>query len=193
MSRLLQADAEEVKRFIYQRLLGHPRFKAVIAVSIEKYPEELFATVWMGQEPDAGMREYANDLEAELRNLGVACSIVVKTDRQLSLGGTYNLKTSHGDFSYRFYRIDAVKDEDVVYVYALYRGAETFRFRLSLSGTLASMLRSRNRLQEDGIEEVYLDWIKGEIEGGQLVDGQLREFMFNSTHLSRFVGRNDGG
>lgn len=191
MSPLLQADTEEVKRFIHQRTLGQPRFKTVIAISVDKYPDELFATIWLGQEPDAEMREYAHHLEAELRNLGVACSIVVKTDRELSLGGTSNL-TPQGEFSYKFYRIDPVKDEDVVYVYALYRGAETFRFRLSLSGTLASMLRSRNRLHEDRIEEVYLDWIKAEIEAGRLVDGQLREFVFNSTHLSRFVGRDDG-
>ena len=187
MSPLLQADAEQVKNFIYQRV--HPRFKTVIAVSVDRYPAELFATVWMGQEPDTEMREYVHLLEAELRNLGVACSIVVKTDRELSLGGTYNLRTAAGDLSYRFYRIDPVKDEDVVYVYALYRGRETFRFRLSLSGTLASMLRSRNRLHEGRIEEIYLDWIKAEIEAGRLGDGQPREFMFNSTHLSKFVGR----
>ena len=187
MTSLLQANVEQVKNFIYQRV--HPRFKAVIAVSVDRYPTELFATIWIGQEPDSEIREYAYSLEAELRNLGVACSIVVKTDRELSLGGTYSLRTRAGDFSFRFYRIDQVQDEDVVYIYALYRGDETFRFRLSLSGTLASMLRSRNRLHEDQIEEIYLDWIKSQIETGRPVDGKLREFMFTSTDLPKFVGR----
>jgi hypothetical protein len=188
MSPLLQADTAQVKHFIYERVRGHPRFKAVIAVSADRYPTELFATIWISQEPDTEMREYAYSLESELRNLGVACSIVVKTDRELSLGGTYNLRTTAGDFSYKFYRIDPVKDEDVVYVYSLYRGREVFRFRLSLSGTLASMLRSRNRLHESRIEEIYLDWIKGEVEAGKLVAGEPREFMFTSTDISRFVG-----
>jgi hypothetical protein len=186
---LLQADADQVKDFIYHRLREHPRLKAVLDVSVDRYPSEFFATLWMGQEPDAEMREYAQSLEAELRNLGVACSIVVKTDRELSLGGTHSLRTRAGDFSFRFYRIDPVKDEDVVYVYVLYRGHETFRFRLSLSGTLASMLRSRNRLHRERIEEIYLDWIKAEVEAGGLNDGELHEFMFTSAHLPKFVGR----
>lgn len=186
MSPLLQADAQQVKNFIYERM--HSRFDTVIAVSVDRYPEEFFATVWIAREPDAEVREYAQSLEAELRNLGVACSIVVKTDRQLSLGGANSLRTPAGDFSYKFYRIDAAGDEDVVYVYALYRGSETYRFRLSLSGTLASMLRSRNRLHEDRIEEIYLDWIKGEIQAGRLGNEQPRKFMFNSTHLPTFIG-----
>ena len=186
MTSLLQANVEQVKDFIYQRV--HGRFKAVIAVSVDRYPTELFATIWVGQEPDTEMREYAYSLEAELRNLGVVCSIVVKTDRELSLGGTYTLHTRAGDFSFRFYRIDPIKDEDVVYIYALYRGHETFRFRLSLSGTLASMLRSRNRLHEAQIEEIYLDWIKSQIEARRLVAGEPVEFMFTSADLPKFVG-----
>ena len=188
MSSLLQADPEQVKRFIFQRVQP-PRFSAVIAVSVDRYPSEFFVTIWVGQEPDEAMREYTHEIEAELRNLGVICSIVVKTDRDLSLGGTYNLRTNAGEFSYKFYRIDPAKDEDIVYVYSLYRDRQVFRFRLSLSGTLASMLRSRNRLQEDRIEEVYLAWIKTEVEAARLVDGELHEFMFTSTHISRFVGR----
>ena len=188
MSRLLRADPDQVRNFIHGKVQGHPRFKAVIAISLDQYPSEFFATVWVAQEPDTEMHQYAHSLEAELRDLGVACSIVVKTDRELALGGTYRLQTRGGDFTYRFYRIDPVKDEDVVYVYVLYRGNETFRFRLSLTGTLASMLRSRNRLHEDRIEEVYLDWIKSEIEAGRLEDGEFREFMFTSTHLPKFSG-----
>ena len=190
MSRLLQADASQVKDFIYERVHEHPGFKGgLLDVSVDRYPAEFFATIWMRHEPDTELREHAHSLEAELRNLGVTCSIVVKTDRELSIGGIHNLRTRTGDFSFRFYRIDRVKDEDVVYVYVLHRGPETFRFRLSLSGTLASMLRSRNRLHTGRIEEIYLDWIKAEVETGMLVDGELREFMFSSTDLPKFVGR----
>ena len=186
MSRLLQADASEVKDFILERVREHPGFKSgLLDVSVDRYPAEFFATIWMRHEPDVELREYAYSLEAELRNLGVTCSVVVKTDRELSIGGMHNLRTRTGDFSFRFYRIDPVRDEDVVYVHVLYRGHETFRFRLSLSGTLASMLRSRNRLQADRIEEIYLDWIKAQVEAGALADG---EFMFKSTDLSKFVG-----
>ena len=67
----------------------------------------------------------------------------VTAHRGIEVGGTHSLSTAAGDFTFKFYRIDAVKDEDIVYIYALYRGHNTFRFRLSLSGTLASMLRSR--------------------------------------------------
>ncbi len=189
MTSLLRPDVDQVKNFIYQHV--HPRFKAVIAVSVDRYPTELFATIWIGQEPDAEMRDYASSLEAELRNRGVACSVVFKTDRDLSLGGTYPLPTAAGNFSFRFYRIDPdpEEDEDVVYVYALYRGHETFRFRLSLSGALASLLRSRNQLHEGDIEKAYLDWIKAQVEAGQLVGGELRRFIFRSTDLPKFVER----
>lgn len=189
MSRLLQADATQIKDFIYERVTGYPGFKdRLLDVSIDRYPTEFFATIWVRYEPDTTLREYAHSLEAELRNLGVTCSIVVKTDRELSLGGIHQLHTGKGEFSFRFYRIDPVKDEDLVYVYVLYQGRETFRFRLSLSGTLASLLRSRNRLHTARIEEIYLERIKAEIEAGSLVDGELREFMFSSTDLPTFVG-----
>ena len=190
MSRLLQADTTQVKDFIYERVHEHPGFKGgFLDVSVDRYPTEFFATIWMRHEPDAELRECAHSLEAELRNLGVTCSIVVKTDRELSLGGIQTLHTRAGDFPFRFYRIDRIKDEDVVYVYVLYRGHETFRFRLSLSGTLASLLRARNRLHTDRIEEIYLDWIKAAVETRNLVDGELCEFMFTSTDLRKFVGR----
>ena len=187
MSRLLQADADQVKDFIFERVREIPGFMGLLDVSVDRYPAEFFATIWMRQEPDTEMREYAHSLEAELHNLGVACSIVVKTDRELSLGGIRNLHTPTGDFSFRFYRIDRMKDEDVVYIYVLHRGHATFHLRLSLSGTLAAMLRSRNRLHTDRIEEIYLDRIKAEIEAGTLVDGELREIMFSSTDLPKFV------
>jgi hypothetical protein len=189
MNRLLQADASELKTFIVERVSDHPGFKSgLLDVSVDRYPDEFFATIWLRHEPGADLRDYAYSLENELRNLGVACSITVKTDRELSLGGVRNLRTNVGSFSFRFYRVDRVKDEDIVYVYVLYRDKETFRFRLSLSGTLAAMLRGRNRLHIDRIEEIYLDWIKAEVEKDQLADGDLRDFMFTSTDLSKFIG-----
>lgn len=188
MSSLLQADPEQVKRFILQHARP-PRFSAVIAVSVDHYPSELFATIWVAQEPDAEMRAAAQDMEIQLRDQGVVCTIVVKTDRDLSLGGTRDLVTAAGHFTYKFYRIDPEHDEDLVYVYALYRGAETFRFRLSLSGSLAEILRSRNRLNESDVEAIYLEWIKREIEAGRLGDGHPRPVTFTPRDLSMFIAR----
>jgi len=188
MSPVVQMDAGAVKKFIYDRVLVHPKFKAVIAVSVDKYPDGFSAIVWVGQEPDAKMRQYAYDLEAELENLGIPCSIIVKTDRELPIGGTYRLRTKKGDFSYRYYKIDPIKDEDVVYVFAVYRGTETFRFRMSLSGTLSSMLRSRNRLDEERAVEVYLDRIRNRIESNQMKADVIEEIMFDSSHRGLFVG-----
>lgn len=187
MSLVLQMDAGDVQKFIYERVSSHPSFRAVIAVSVRKYPSEFSATVWVGQEPDPEMRQYAYALERELENLGVPCSIIVKTDRELPFGGTYRLRTKKGEFSYRLYRIDAIKDEDVVYIFSLYRGEETYRFRVSLSGTLASMLRSRNRLDEIRIEEVYLDAIRQRIESDDLKSDEVNEIMFDSRQLKQFV------
>jgi hypothetical protein len=182
-----QMDSEQLKTFIYDRVRKHPSFQVVIAVSVERYPNEFSVTVWMGREPDRVMREYAYALEAELANLGVPCSIIVKTDRELPLGGTYRLGTAKGEFSYRYYRIDPIKDEDIVYVFSVYQETETFRFRMSLSGTLASMLRRRNRLDEARIEEVYLDAIRHRIEENQLNSDEVREVMFDSRHIKKFV------
>lgn len=190
MSSLLQATPEYVKDFLFRMVSGHPSFSAVIAISVDRYPGEFFATIWVGQEPAAEMREYTQTLEVQLRDLGVPCSIVVKTDRDLTLGGERDLPTIVGQFTYKFYRIDSdpAKDEDLVYVYAVYRGDETFRFRMSLSGQLASMLRRRNALDESDVEAKYLEWIKREIEAGGLVKGKLRPIRFDPSHLSRFVG-----
>ena len=188
MSSLLQTDPEQVKRFILQHARP-PQFTAVIAVSVDRYPSELFATIWVGQEPDAEMRAAAHDMEVQLRNQGVVCTIVVKTDRDLSLGGTHDLSTSEGHFKYKFYRIDSELDEDLVYVYALYRGAETFRFRLSLNGRLAEILRSRNRLNESDVEATYLEWIRREIKAGRLGDEHPRPVTFTTRDLPMFIGR----
>jgi hypothetical protein len=179
-------DAGAVQKFIYDRVLVHPSFRAVIAVSVDKYPDGFSAIVWVGQEPDSEMRQYAYDLEAELENLGISCSILVKTDRELSLGGTYRLRTKKGEFSYRFYKIDPIKDEDVVYVFAVYRGTETFRFRVSLSGTLASMLRTRNCLDEERVLEVYVDRIREQMESDHLGAGGS---VFDPRHSRLFTSK----
>ena len=188
MSPALQMDATDIKKFIYGRVSSHPQFTTVIAVSVEKYPSEFSATIWVGQEPNPEMRQAAYDLEAELENLGVPCSIIVKTDRELPFGGTYKLGTKKGDVSYRYYKVDPIKDEDVVYVFSVYRGAETYRFRVSLSGTLASMLRSRNRLDEDRILEVYLDRVKDRLKDDGLEDGAAVDIMFSSRDRKLFLG-----
>lgn len=188
MNPLLQMDAGDIKKFIYDRVSTHQDFKAVIAVSVQKYPSEFSAVVWVGQEPDPGMRQYAYELEGELENLGVPCNIVIKTDRELPFGGTYRLRTKKGEFSYRYYRLDVIKDEDIVYLFTLHRGKEIHRFRVSLSGTLGSMLRMRNRLHEARIEEVYLDRIRELIEKTDLTPDAIQNVMFDSRDLKRFGG-----
>lgn len=187
MNRLAQMDREEIKRFIYDRVIKHPAFRAVIAVSVEKYSAEYSAVVWIGQEPDSAMRHFAYDLEAELENLGVHCSILVKSDRELSLGGVHTLTTARGDFSYRYYKLDPVRDEDQVFGFAVFRGNEMFRFRLSLTGTLASMLRNRGRFDEGRLLEIYKDWIRERLNRNEAVAGELKEQMFNSKHIGLFA------
>ena len=182
-------DAGAVKKFIYDRVVNHPKFKAVIAVSAQKYPSEFSAVVWVGQEPEPEMRQFAYELEVELEHLGVRCSIIVKTDRELPFGGRYELRTKKGEFSYRYYKLDPVKDEDVVYVFLLYRGKQAFRFRISLSGTLASMLRSQNRMDEERIVEVYLDRIRHLMETSDVAAEEVMDVMFSSKDVSLFVSR----
>ncbi len=133
------------------------------------------------------MRQFAYDLESELANLGIACTIIVKTDRELPFGGRYELQTERGPFTYRYYRIDPVKDEDLVYIFVLYKGASTYRFRLSLTGTLASMLRARNKIDEDRILEVYLDRIKA-LLASEVTPEKVYDVMFSSKDLRLFAG-----
>lgn len=188
MSPALEIDAAQVKSFIQRRLTAHPRFQNLIEVSVEKYPSEFSVVVWIAQEPDPQMRQDAYELEAELGNLGVPTSIIVRTDKELPLRGRYALRTARGEFSYRYYKVERTGDEDVVYAFSLHRGNETYRFRLSLSGTLASMLLARNRLNEDRIIEVYLDRIRAELARPELEPEKTHKIMFNSQHLSQFVG-----
>lgn len=179
-------DESQIKSFIYSRVVTHSEFKAVIAVSVQRHASEFAATIWVGQEPTREMRQFAYELETELANLGISCTIIVKTDRQLPFGGTYELVTAKGRFSYRYFKLDPVKDEDLVYVFILYKGLETYRFRLSLTGTLASMLRTRNLLGEDRVLEIYLDRIK-ELLRAALPQDTIQEVMFSSKELQLFT------
>lgn len=187
MNQLAQMDREEIKRFIYHRVLNHPAFRSVLAGSVEKYAAEYSAVIWIGQEPESGMRQFAYDLEAELANLGVHCSIIVKSDRELSLGGVHTLRTEGGEFSYRYYKLDAVRDEEDVFGFAVFQGDQVFRFRLSLTRTLASVLRSRSRYSEDRVLEVYKDWIRERLNRNDVIPNQLKEQMFNSKDLALFT------
>lgn len=186
MSRMLQMDEAQIKSFIYARALAHSAFTAIIAVSVQRQASEFAATIWVGQEPSREMRQLAYSVEAELANLGIECTIVVKTDRELPFGGTYQLDPPKGRFSYRYFKLDPTKDEDLVYFFTVYQGPETYRFRLSLTGTLASMLRARNRLDEDRILEVYVDRIKERL-GSDVSHESVHEIMFNSRDLPLFT------
>lgn len=187
MTPLVQMDAEDVKQFIHDRLSAHSKFRTVVAVSVQKYPEELFAKVWVGEEPSAEMRQYGYELESELANLGIPCSIIIKSDRELPFGGTYSVPAKSGGFSYRYYRIDPERDEDEVFVFTVFRGERVYRFRISLTGTLASMLRGCNRMEEERILEVYRDWIRQQLDRTELAPDAVNAKMFSSDDLSRFV------
>jgi hypothetical protein len=176
---------EEVKAFIHGRMSAHSDMK-VLSVSVQKYPSEYSATVWVGQIPSPGIRQYAYELEAELANLGAVCSIIVKSDQEKIFGGVDTLQTSKGPFSYRYLKADPIRDEDVVYLFSLYKGPKTYRFRISLSGTLASMLRMRNKLNKDRILEVYLDKVRSKIERKGLKPDAFEEIMFDSRDLKLF-------
>lgn len=187
MNPLVQVNVGEVQRFIHERLSRSPNFRAVISVAVDKYPDGLFATVWVGQEPDEEMRQYAAQLEAELAELGTPCTILLKSEKHLVHGGRYRLATSVGEFWYRNYRVDPIGDEDWVFVFSLHKGDETHRFRVSLTRTLTSMLRSRDHLDERRILEVYLEEIKGRLERGGVARDRFNEIMFGSHDLSRFA------
>jgi hypothetical protein len=181
-------DEGQVKRFIYSRAHASSHLRAVIAVAVQRYPSEFSVTIWVGDEPTPEMRQFALNLEAELANLGVPCSILIKSDRTLPFGGTHELRTPQGVYSYRYFKLDPVKDEDVVYVFSAYKGPDTYRFRISLSRTLASTLRARNRMDEERIFEVYLDRVK------QLLattppnqQAEPQEIMFTSKDLGLFA------
>jgi hypothetical protein len=174
---------EDVKEFIYGRMAAHADLK-VLSVSVQRYPAEYSATVWLGQTPTPGIRQYAYELEADLANFGVTCIILVKSDQEKPLGDIHTLQTRKGPFSYRLLKVDPVKDEDVVYLFSLSKGQKTYRYRISLSRTLASMLRMRNKFDEERILEVYRDKIRGEIERKGLKPEE--EIMFDSSHQKLF-------
>jgi len=178
------SDAD-VREFISTRLGARPELR-VISVSVMSYPGEYAATVWLGQDPSPDMRQYAYELEAELANLGVTGSVLVKSDRERSFGDTYTLHTKKGPFSYRYLRADPAGDEDGVYFFTLYKGPKTYRYRLSLSGTLASMLRMRNQFDEGKILEVYKDRIRTRIEEERLKPEEVDGIMFDSRQQRLF-------
>ena len=186
MSPAVRPEEDSVRQFIYGRLLHDSRFRAVIAVSVQKYASDFSATVWLGQKPEPNLRQVVYDIETELRGEGISCSILLKTDEELPFGARYELKTDKGDFRLRYYRVDAVKDEDMVFVFSLQQGRNTYRFRVSMSGTLSSMLRNRASLDENKVLQVYLDEIKRRIETEKVVPDQVEEIMFDSRHVDIF-------
>ena len=181
-------DAQEIQKFIYERVSTSAKFHGVVIwVPVDRYPDGFVATVWVGHEPDHAMQKFASELETELATRGTPCTILVKSDKELPRGGTYKLLSKRGEFSYRNYRVDPIGDEEWVFVFALYRGQETYRFRVSLTRTLASMLRRRNLLDDDRLLRVYLDEVKRRIEGDTVERDGLNRIMFSSRDLSRFV------
>jgi hypothetical protein len=185
VSRITGMSEEDVREFIYARIGVRPELR-VISVSVTSYPGEYAATVWLGQDPTPDMRQYAYELEAELANLGVACNILVKSDRERPFGGLETLHTNKGSFSYQYLRADPAGDEDGVYFFTLYKGRETYRYRMSLSGTLASMLRMRNQFGEDRILEVYKDQIRNKIEQEGPKPEEIEKIMLDSRHQRLF-------
>ena len=185
MSRLTGMTDEDVREFIYGRMAARPELR-VIRVSVTSYPGEYAATVWLGQDPTPDLRRYVYELEAELANLGVSCNILVRGDRDGRFGGVDTLHTKKGPFSYRYLRADPAGDEDVVYFFSLYKGQKTYRYRLSLSRTLASMLRMRNQFDEDKILEVYRDQIRSKIDKEGPKTKGIENIMLDSRHRDLF-------
>lgn len=186
MSPIIYPDEKSVWNFLYRRSLAHPKFENLIAVSVRKYPGEFSATVWVGRKPDKEMSQHITALEDELREQGISCSILLKSDKELPHGGKYPLNTSKGAFIYRYYRVEALGDEDFVYVFNLSNREATYRFRVSLTGTLSSMLRSRKLFEENRMLDVYLGEIKHRIEAQSLEPEELQRIMFSSNDFAKF-------
>lgn len=179
-------EKHSIREFLLRRMLGDVRVRNLIAVSVESYATGFSAVVWMGEEASSQTRQYVYELEDELKALNISCSIIIKSDRELPWGGKYPLTTTKGQFRYRFFRVERVKDEDFVYVYSMFRNAETYRFRISLTGTLSSMLRARGVFDENRILKVYLEVVKEWIDGRELLPEVVNEIMLNSTDVSKF-------
>jgi len=170
---------EDVRQFIREKMAVRPDLR-VVAVSVTSYPGEYAATIWLGQDVTAEVRQYAYELEAELGRLGVSCNILVRGDREGRFGGRETLRTDRGSFPYRYLRADPAGDEDAAYFFSLYKGQKTYRYRLSLSGTLASLLRGRNQFNEGKILEIYRDQIRRRIEQEGLKPGEIEKIMLDS-------------
>jgi hypothetical protein len=185
VNRITGMSEEDVREFISARLAARPDLR-VIRVSVTSYPGESAATVWLGQDPPPEMRRYAYELEDELANLGVSCNILVRGDREGRFGGVDTLHTKKGSFPYRYLRADPAGDEDVVYFFSLYGGEKTYRYRLSLSRTLASMLRLRNQFDEDKILQVYRDQIRSKVDQEGPKTKKIENIMLDSSHRHLF-------
>lgn len=184
MSPALGMDASQVKRYVYERV--YDEFGAVIAVSVEEYPNEYSVTIWTGSQPSNEWWRFVTKLEADLAGQGIRCNIAIKTDRELPFGERRALRTKKGDFEYRYFRLDSLGDEAEVFLFVVYRGAETYRFRLSLTGTLDSQLRMRGVVEEQ-ILRGYSEWVAGELERGTPQPEVLNKKMFNSRDMAHFT------
>jgi hypothetical protein len=176
---------EDVREFISARMAARSELR-VIRVSVTSYPGEYAVTIWLGQDPTPELHRYTYELEAELASLGVSCNILVRGDREGRFGGTDVLNTKKGPFAYGYLRADPAMDEDVVYFFSLYKGQKTYRYRLSLSRTLASMLRRKNQFDEDKILGLYRDQIRNKIDREGPKTKGIENIMLDSRHHDLF-------
>jgi len=179
-------DENSIQRFILQRALTRPQFGTLIAVSVQKYAAQFSATIWVGREIDQTMTDDMYAIEDELSRLGISCSIILKSDKDLPFGGKYPLTTTKGTFTYRYNRIEATRDEDFVHFFSVRENDTTYRFRVSLTGTLGSLLRNRRIFQEEMILGVYREEIKRQLEQKNLSQEKVHESMLNSEDITRF-------
>ncbi len=177
---------EDLKSFLYDRIRNDPAFQPVIDVSVQKYPAEYTVTILIGQTPTPEVRQRAYELEAELRNLGLTSSIIVKSDQEPAFGEIRTLQTNKGKFSYRLLKLEPIKDEDLVYLFGLSRGPKSYRIRVSLSRTLASILKNNDKFDEQRVLEVYADAVRSSIERGEISEETTKEIMFDSSQRTRF-------
>jgi hypothetical protein len=186
LSSALAFDESSVKAYIHRRLSRDERFRNLVAVSVTRYASEFSAVIWVAGEPTPPMRARVSEMETDLRALGFSVSILLKSDRELPLGGRTPIVTDRGTYTYRYYRLDPVTDEDFVYAFTLRGEGRLYRFRMSLTGTLASQLRSRG-LGEDDVLRVYVDQMRRRIADETLSQDKLHEVMFGSRDLPLFT------
>jgi hypothetical protein len=88
---------EDVREFIYARMSARPEVR-VVSVSVRKYPSEYSATIWLDQAPTPEVRQHVYELEAELANPGIACSILVRSDQERPFGGIDTLERPRSEW-----------------------------------------------------------------------------------------------